>query len=337
MAFLFADVFLQKVESTRVVLFYGQVGSYKTLSAVATARSLLATGRYARVYANMPVTFASSPPDNCADKDFDFLAEYARDSIFIMDEAGLFLSGQHKDIATMFAYPRHRNQVFLLCSKIETKNATNYADLFVHRDFNYSLMGLPIMSFRCGSWKQQKQPKHWVVFYSQYFRYYASKFDPTNVYPILQWRDNGVLYDERSRTVSRDIAKYFILNSWGQATKRKDLTEEENALVLEKLPEFEFDFENEKEFPKMKRKANFNPIGTEFSFGMFAKFLLVIYFMWVATAFVFSWTPGRPPLQHWDKRNWQEFLSGSPVTRKDEILKEVIFPEEQQPVEWVIE
>src|SRR3972149_2476031 len=161
---------MQKVEMSRVVLFHGEVGSYKTLSAIATARRLLKPGRYARVYSNTPCTFATSPPQQI--DYFDFYADYALNSIFVIDEAGLLLKGDRREIDSVFAYPRHQNQVFLLASVLPVKQIRDYCNLFVHLRMNFSLIGIPLLQFKSGQLQQRKMPSHFLFLYSKYFRYY---------------------------------------------------------------------------------------------------------------------------------------------------------------------
>lgn len=337
--FFLSDVYFQKVESARVILFYGQVGSYKTLSAVATAYSLLKTKRYQRVYANIPVMFASSPPLNI--DSFDFLADYAANSIFIIDEAALFLTGKSSEIKEIFAFPRKLNQVFLLASVLPVKQIKDYCHYYVTRDFNYSMVGLPIMSFRSGELNQRKQPKHWIVFYSKYFSKYSSRYRPDSMLPIDQWRDRGVLYDVRSNKVPSQVVEYFELNSWGLAEKRSKLTEEERAYVDHYVPEFDTDyiFETEITLPKLKKKRTNNPIGTEFNFGFFLQFALFIYLAVVSVVY-FSNMTGKEDIakfgtQHliaiFTLKNVNEVNLESPIVSDNPQI------EQPQVIEWKIE
>jgi hypothetical protein len=318
--FLFAENYFFSVENARVVLFYGRVGSYKTLSVVATAYELLKTKRYARVYANIPVTFASSPPQGTTK--FDFLNEgYSKDSIFIIDEAALFLSGRSDEIKKIFAFPRKQNQIFLLASVLPVKQISDYCHLFIKREWNLSLVGFPIMSFLSG--ESDKSPKkekvsHWILNYSSYFQKYSSKFRPEQIEPIEQWRDRAALYDMRSKRIPIQAVKFFVVNSWGLGEKRQDLTRGEEDLCSLYVPSFDISYVSDKslDLPKLKKKRNFSVLGTEFRFTFFIQAILLIYAAYVFVMFIGNMTNNEPPLTKWTQVEWINFLQGNPITTK---------------------
>lgn len=319
--FLLSENYMSDVEANRVVLFYGSVGSYKTLQAVATAHALLKTKRFARCYANIPVTFASSPPRDLAR--FDFLDEtYARDSIFIIDEAALFVTGKTDEIKQIFAFPRKNNQVFLLASVLPVKQIADFCHLFVHRNYNFSLIGLPLMSFLSAKQpKAQRKEKvsHFIFNYSYYFQKYSTKFKPESMYPIDQWRDRAILYDARSRKIPVEIVKFYCLNSYGLGERRKNLNKGEEHICNMLLPEFNLDYVDDKslDLPKLQKKGNFlNFLGSEFRLGFLLQFVFIIYCAYIAIAFLANNTIEAQNVWIYSQENYVELLTGKPITLK---------------------
>lgn len=315
--FLLSDVYFSSVEGARVVLFYGRVGSYKTLQAVATAYALLKTGRYARCYANIPVTFATSPPEDVTK--FDFMDErYSKDSIFIIDESALFLSGQHQQIKEIFAFPRKLNQVFLLASVLPTKQIRDYCHLFVHRNYNLSMIGLPLMTFLSSEEQKvnrKEKVSHMIFGYSRYFRKYSSKFRPDGMVPIDQWRDRAALYDSRSRKIPIQIVKYYVVNSWGYGERKKKLTEDEETLCNSYIPEYNLEYLNDEnlDLPQLKQKKGFNLLGSEFKGGFFFQLMVIFYVAYVAIFFFGNTRTDDPPVTQWTLAQWGYFWQGKPV------------------------
>lgn len=339
----FAEVFKYKLESSRVVYFYGEVGTYKTLSAIAAAKWLLSTGRYARVYANTPVSFASSPPDGCEGENFDFMADYARDSIFVIDESGLFMKGTHESIKTMFALPRHRNQVFLLASVIPNKNAQDYCQLFVTYTWKLSMFGLPVIIFRSGAWKQaeKRQPRHWLVGFKGYFPLYVSKFDPVSAGPIDQWHDKGAVYDARSNRVPLDIVHLYQINNWGFAEPKKRLKPEEQVLIDAHIKRFDTSgvWTKVENMPRLRRKRRLLPsLSADFSLGITVRVIFFIYILVVMGRFMLISNHDTMP-HEFTSSQWQNFLMlqdpGPPVQAASPPSQAA--PEQAAPLQWRIE
>lgn len=324
--FLLADNYLASVEGARVVLFYGRVGSYKTLQAVATAHTLLKTKRYARCYANIPVTFATSPPKNI--EKFDFLSEaYAKDSIFIIDEAALFLTGRSEETKQIFSFPRKNNQIFLLASVLPVKQIADYCHLFVNRYYNFSMIGLPLMSFlSADNPKATRKEKisHFMINYSSYFQKYSSKYKPYSMYPVEQWRDRAALYDVQSRRIPVEIVKFYAVNPYGLGERRKNLDAGEKHLANAFLPEFELNYIDDKslDLPRLQKSGkSFNFIGSEFRLGFLLQFLFIIYIAYIGIAFILSNKIDNQNLWLYDQENWIEFFTAKPITIKNEIAK----------------
>jgi len=316
--FFASDVFFAGVESARVVLFYGKVGSYKTLSAVATAHSLMKTRRYKQVMCNFPCTFATSPPIGI--NHFDFMNyNYAKDTIFIIDEAALFLSGKHDEVKAIFAFPRKLNQVFLLCSVLPVKEVTNYAHLFVKRHYNLSMIGIPALSFF--SAESPKVPRkemvsHWLLLYSQYYQKYASKYRPDSMFPIDQWRDRGALYDMRSRRIPDEVVKFYYLNSWGMGEKRKDLDEDQQGILDYYMPDFEVDyiFDKSLDLPRIKKRTfSLNFLGSEFNWSFFVQVIIAIYAVFVLGSFLFHLSGKEQGFSQWTQKDVVNFFTGKPL------------------------
>lgn len=313
---LLSENYFQAVLQARTCLFFGSVGSYKTLSAVATAHTLLKSKKFERVYDNFPVTFASSPPLSI--NNFDFLdARYASNSIFIIDESALFLSGKHDEVAQVFAFPRKLNQVFLLASVLPTRQVESYCNLFVRRYFNFSLIGIPLLQFLSApTLRATRKDKisHFIFGYSYYFPKFNSKFRPDRLYPIRQYRDTGTLYDELSREVPEKISKFFYVDNWGQAKKKNNLSTNELWQIEQILPEFEPIALNENnDYPKLQQKFNFNAIGTEFNFKFFIQIIILIYFSFIMIKFVSNALPNDPVLQKWTSKEYICFFTGKRV------------------------
>jgi hypothetical protein len=338
------------VEANRVIFYYGRVGSYKTLMAVATAYTLMRSGRFQRCYANIPVSFASSPPKNI-DK-FDFLDyNYARDSIFIIDESALFLSGKHEEIKEIFAFPRKINQVFLLASVLPTKQITDYAHLFVKRGFNLPLIGLPLVQFMSTphykSSVRKEYISHWLFRPNRYYRKYSSKFRPESMYPIRQYRDSGTLYDSQSRVVPNDISKYFILDSWGQAVQKRNLSEYEENLIEQFLPTYDTSdiIDESSDFPAIKQQFSLRSLlsGGEFNISFLLQFLFVIYVIFTIIRFIGNIHGDDIPMQQWRKCEYVQLLRGAAIneckTIPTETQTQSITPTTPTPavVEYIIE
>jgi len=337
--FVLADNYMFAVENARISLFYGRVGSYKTLSAVATAYKLLKSGRYKRVYSNIPCSFASSPPDV---EKFDFMNyEYASDSIFIIDESGLFLAGTHKEMSTVFAMPRKLNQVFLLASVIPTKQIQSYCHLFVTRSLNFSILGFPVLQFQSGGWLEKKPPKHYIAFYAKYFPKFASKFRPDSMYPIRQFRDRGILYDRLSRPIPREIVQYYYLDSWSQAQRKRNLTPAQSAECDVYAPTFDtshiFDTETEAVIPKVKQQFSLKTIGTEFRISFFIKLALIIYLTAVGGSYVVKSTPQDPPIGQWTQGDIVQILQLKSLRDKPKSAPQPTITPERRIIEWKYE
>lgn len=333
--FLLADNYMFAVENARISLFYGRVGSYKTLSAVATAYHLLKTGRYKRAYSNIPVSFASSPPPVDT---FDFMNyEYASDSIFIIDESGLFLAGTHKEMSTVFAMPRKLNQVFLLASVIPTKQIQSYCHLFITRSFNFSMLALPILQFQAGAYLEKKPPKHYILLYARYFPKFASKFRPDSMYPIKQFRDSGTLYDQLSRPIPSEIAKYYYLDGWSQAHRQKNLTVQQATECDKFAPVFDtshiFETETETVIPHVKRKFSLNTIGTEFRISFFIRLAIIVYFALVGITYILNSNASDPPIGEWEKPDIIQVLKLQPIGDQPKIVLPTATPE-RKVIEW---
>jgi hypothetical protein len=302
------------------------------------------SGRYQHCYANIPVTFASSPPKNI--EKFNFLDEhYASNSIFIIDESALFLSGKHDEVKEIFAFPRKLNQVFLLASVLPTKQIKDYCHLFVNRSFNFSMIGFPMMSFVSGEYGQHKPPFHLILFYSRYFQYYASKFRPESMYPLEQWRDRGALYDTSSKRVPIQAVRFYVINSWGLGEVRKNLTDEETDLLNFYVPKFDVSYldDNKIELPKLKQKRSLNFIGTDFNPVFFIQLIIVLYLTFIGISYFGNMQVGDPPPGQW---GWQEFKNlarGYSLQYKDEAqakekeTKYALPTETPSRIEWKIE
>lgn len=312
--FIFADIYFAGVEGARVVLFHGRVGSYKTLSAVSTAHALLKTRRYKQLMCNFPCTFASSPPLGI--DHFDFMNEsYASDTVFIIDEAALFLSGKHEEVKKIFAFPRKLNQVFLLCSVLPVKEVTNYAHFYVKRHFNLSMIGIPAMSFFSSELpkvQRKDMVQHWIFNYSQYFQKYASKYRPDQLYPIEQWRDRGALYDKRSRRIDDKVVKFYYMTSWGLAEKRDNLKDFEKEILDTYMPDYDtsYIFDTALDLPRLKKKMGFNFIGSEFQFAFFFQVILMIYVAFIIGSFVFHLSGREKNFDQWTKQDYINFFTG---------------------------
>lgn len=312
--FLLANEYMFMIENNRVALFYGRVGSYKTLSAIATAYHLLKTKRFQRCYANIPVSFATSPP--VKPEDFDFLDQtYASDSIFIIDESALFLSGKHEQIKQIFAFPRKINQVFLLASVLPTKQVTDYAHVFVHRGFNFPMIGIPIVHFLTTtdykSSNKKKYISHFLSMPSRYYTKYASKFRPDSMYPIYQYRDSGVLYDKFSRIVPEEVREYFFIDGWGQAIRKKNLSLEETEYVQYYSPEFDVldALDSKNEFPRLKQKRTIkNFLSSEFNMSFVLNFLFVIYITITIITFIGNTGANEIPMTEWKSCDYTSVL-----------------------------
>lgn len=312
--FLMSSEYMFMVEANRVVLYYGRVGSYKTLSAVATAFHLMKTGRFKRCYANIPVSFASSPPVPPAE--FDFLDNnYASDSIYIIDESALFLSGRHEQIKEIFAFPRKINQVFLLASVLPTKQITDYAHLFVHRGYNLGMIGIPIIHFLSSTNYKTSQRKekisHFLANPMRYYPKFNSKFRPESLHPIYQYRDSGILYDTFSRVVNPDITEYFFVDGWGQANRRKDLSPEESNYVNYYLPEYNTDdaIDEKNDFPRMKQKKSLrNLVTAEFNPMFVLQFLFIVYITITIIKFIGNTGKDEIPMTQWSTCDYAAVL-----------------------------
>lgn len=326
--FILSDNYFIELENVRVCNFYGRVGSFKTLSAVASAYTLLQTKRYKRCYANIPVTFASSPPEGI-DK-FDFLSlEYAQDSIFIIDESALFLSGKHEEVSRVFAFPRKLNQIFLLASVLPTRQIESYCHLFCTRGLNFAMIGIPLLQFKThAQYKVVEKEKvaHYLFGYSRYFQKYASKFRPASMYPIKQYRDSGVLYDAQSREIPGHLSKYFVVNAWGQAIKKQhlplDIVDEIGVI----LPEFEVLDLDKNDYPVLRQKITLNPLGSEFKFSFFLYFLSLIYVFFIMAKFLSQALPTDPPPQKWTACQYINILQGKAISDCGRIAKDEILP-----------
>ena len=344
-------------ESYNIVLFQGDGwGSYKTLSAVVTAKMLLETGKYKRVYSNIPVSFATSPPAN-VDK-FDFLAPYARDSVYIFDECWTdFANYDKKTLAQVFAYPRKNNQVFLLTSVLAVDNFKKFCRARISKIANYQVFGLPLL--RMGVFPISVDKKKasgflsfWLFPPSSFFGFYNSHFKPSDIAPILQWRDSGTLYDAESRAVPKELIQFFELDSWGTAIPKKNLPPETQEIMDQRYPKFEIEWhEINQKLPKLKKKRSKNPIkavlGTEFNFSYAAQVILIVWFLYCAAIYAGDYggvreQDGSYPAPWSDTDNALLFIQAVPATewkkRKNE-QKTTNKPSPTptswpQPIEW---
>lgn len=297
--FIAANVYMQQALNIPVVTFLGRWGSYKTLTAVATAYYLLKSKRFEAVYSNLPVSFASTPP--VPPDEFDFRADYARNKIYIIDEAWQsFGTYDVKLIREIFAFPRHRNQSFLLTSALPLANIRAYSHFFVEKHFNYQILLMPLVGMQCYSVKDKKPSKFFILFPSRWFTSYSTKFDAETMAPIAQYRDSGVLYNMRSQPIPREASQFFQLNQWGQAEIRPNLQSHELKIASMFDAKFEID-ENalKKDFdvPKVKRKRELkmtNLFSTEFSVSFVLVFLSLSYIVLSTFIYVFHFSPDNP-------------------------------------------
>jgi hypothetical protein len=349
--FLFSDVYFHNVENARIVFYYGRVNSYKTLSAVATAYSLLKSGNYKQVYSNIPITFASSPPSYIPKGEFDFLSmDYSKDSIFIIDESAQFLSGEHSEIKRLYAYPRKMNQIFLLASALPTKQIETYCHCFCYRSIDFSLIGFPLLQFRVSPvFRANKNDltTHYIFLYSRYFSKYNTRYRPESAYPINQYRDRGVLYDERSREIPPQISKFFTVNGYGEAERIKHLSLEDTDLVNSILPIFDTtsQVDEKQDYPKVKKSVKFgiNFLGAEFRFSFFAYALGLVYVAMIMIHVLFTAGVNMKPVQKWGLCEYTNFFMIKNVSDCNEkkSIKPVIqtkkTPTADKPVEYIIE
>jgi len=293
-----SNIYLQQAVNIPVVTFLGRWGSYKTLTAVATAYYLLKSGRFEAVYSNLPVSFASSPP--VPPNEFDFRADYARNKIYIIDEAWQsFGTYDVKLIRDIFAFPRHRNQSFLLTSALPLANIRAYSHFFVEKHFNYQILLVPLVGMQCYSVKDKKPSKFFILFPSRWFNSYSTKFDAETMAPIKQFRDSGTLYNNRSQAIPIEAASFFYLNQYGLAEKRDGLEPHEDRIasmfearfdVAEQLvPEFDI--------PRIKRKRKLsmqNMFSTEFSISFALIFVSLAYLVIATFTYVWHFSPENP-------------------------------------------
>lgn len=293
-----ANVYLQQATNIPVVTFLGRWGSYKTLCAVATANYLLKTKRFEAVYANLPVSFASTPP--VKPDEFDFRADYARNKIFIIDEAWQsFGTYDVKLIRDIFAFPRHRNQAFLLTSALPLPNIRAYSHFFVEKHFNYQILLMPLVGMQCHSDKDKKPSKFFIAFPSMWFGRYSTKFDAETMSPIAQYRDSGVLYNIRSQPIPREASQFFYLNQWGLAEKRDNLNPHEDKIAS--MFEARFDVADQVnaifDIPKVKRKRKLsmqNMFSTEFSVSFALVFVMIAYVLLSSMIYAWHFSPDNP-------------------------------------------
>jgi hypothetical protein len=280
---LAASVYLQQAKNIPVTTFLGRWGSYKTLTAVATAHSLLRSGKFEKCYANFPVSFASTPP--VLGDEFDFEAPYSHNTIFILDEAwSAFMSYDPARLKKIFAFPRKRNQSFLLTSVLPLANLKAYSHFFVEKFFNWQVFLVPLVTMEAYSAKDTKPSKFYIFYPGKWFRYYSSRYPAQSIYPIAQFRDSGVMYhNDTYQPIPPERAKYFVLNSWGLAEERPDLPPPVQYYIRRLYPRFNTLDQLRVKFPdppKVKRKKELHLssfVSTEFNISFMLKFLLIIY------------------------------------------------------------
>lgn len=293
-----SNVFLQQALNIPVVTFLGRWGSYKTLTAVATAFYLLKSGRFEAVYSNIPVSFASTPP--VPPDEFDFQADYSRNKIFLIDEAWQsFGTYDVKLIRDIFAFPRHRNQSFLLTSALPLANIRAYSHFFVEKHFNYQILLIPLVGMQCYSIKDKKPSKFFILFPSRWFASYSTRFDAKTMSPIKQFRDSGTLYNNRSQPIPIEAAPFFYLNQYGLAEKRDGLNVAEDKIAS--MFEVRFDVKKqlklEFDIPRIERKRQLsmqNMFSTEFSVSFALIFLSLAYLILATFTYVWHYSPENP-------------------------------------------
>jgi len=307
-----AEYIKQAKDTHATILFHGKGwGSYKTLSAVVTAWCLLKTGKYKRVYANIPVSFASSPPDDVEIDyetghavDFDFLAEYSKDSIFIFDECWRSLKSYDPQlISEIFAFPRKLNQVYLMTSVIPIANFRAFSRAVVQKIFNFQIFGIPAvrMGFSVIDSGPKDKPLSFFLFPpTAFFGMYSTKFRPMSINPIAQYSDKGFIYDTESRPIPPRDHDLFELDSWGQAVPKKTrkLTDEQIARLEALYPFFEPTWSDPPQLPTLKKRRSFSLqgiLGTEFSFSFFIKASVLLWFLLCVASYGAWYAPHYPP------------------------------------------
>ena len=339
------DMYLQLIQTQyNIVLFTGKGwGSFKTYTAIVTAYLLLKSGKYERCYSNIPFILATSPPVGVSgpfaifenehkpkptniinDKKgenpnktklvpFDYLADYARDSIFIFDEVWTaFSTYDPKMIQKVFAYPRKMNQLYLMTSVLPLSNFSAFTRGVVTKVINLQPIGIPFLSMKLNSMEDHKTKRKVskffifsdngsttirVFFPFTAYKWFNSKFQPFSIDPIEQYQDMGILYDDHSNPIPPEFHCLFDLDQFNQATRKKNLTGGKATLQNQYYPKAIYSFpESIKEYPNIKKKTkNYVTkfLGTEVNYGMaFTSFLgfwlfisMVYYLLFFAGSF----------------------------------------------------
>lgn len=284
-------------EKFSIVMFTGEGwGSYKTYTAVVTAYLLLKTGKYERCYANIPVSFAVSPPVGI--KKFDFLANYARNSIFIFDEVWTNLAKYDpKLVRDVFAFPRKNNQVFLMTSVLAVDNFSTYTRGIVTKYANLQPMGIPLLwmkLFKIEDYQRRyskrgkkKTTNLFVIFPFTAFGWYNTKFQPSSIEPIKQYQDEGILYDGESRPIPPLFHVLFELDQFGVAKAKHKLTNGQSLVLNQFYPQQKYIMPKTVPRLPVKKKVG-NPIkailGTEANLYLALGTFLTIWVM-IATLY----------------------------------------------------
>jgi len=179
------DMLFMELPLMRTTLFTGRRGSGKSLVAVAIAKALLQRGDVDRVYANIPVSFAATPPQT--GPDFDFQADYAYNSVYILDEAWIGLMDFNKDlIRKLFAYPRHNNQFFLLTSVLPMTAIATYCFHFIKMKWNGNAFGLPFRWMYAQTATYKEKTNFFLVNEREYYDDYDTTYNAKHIFPIAQ-------------------------------------------------------------------------------------------------------------------------------------------------------
>lgn len=185
---LMSDMLFLELPLMRTTLFYGRRGSGKSLVAVAIAKELKKRGMVDKVYSNIPLFFGDTPPQLGAD--FDFQAPYARDSVFLLDEAWIGLMDFDKNLVRkLFAYPRHNNQYFLLTSVLPMSNINSYCFHYVKMKWNGNTFGLPFRWMYAQTATYKEKTNFYLINEKTYYSDYDTEYNATHIYPIRQ--ENG--------------------------------------------------------------------------------------------------------------------------------------------------